>query len=50
MDDGGETSTSKNSSLYVDAPKMRNIRDGVRRAKEKQAESVNKQHAKKQTK
>jgi hypothetical protein len=37
MDDGGETNTSKNSALYVDAPKMRNIRDGVRRAKEKQA-------------
>jgi hypothetical protein len=47
IDDGGETNTSKNSSLYVDAPKMRNIRDGVKRAKEKQAESVNKQHAKK---
>ncbi len=47
MDDGGETNTSKNSSLYVDAPTMRNIRDGVKRAKEKQAESVNKQCAKK---
>ncbi len=50
MDGSCETTVSKKSSLFVDAPNMRKIRDGVKRAKEKQAESVNKQHAKKQTK
>jgi hypothetical protein len=46
-DGNGETTVTKNSSLFVDAPNMRKIRDGVKRAKEKQAESVNKQRAKK---
>ncbi len=35
------------SSTFFDAPSMRNIREGVKRAKERQAESVNKQCAKK---
>ena len=38
---------TKKSSLFVDAPSMRKTREGVKRAKERQAESVNKQRAKK---
>lgn len=44
-DGSGETTVSKKSSLFVDGPKMKKVIDGVRRAKQKQAESVNKQGA-----
>jgi hypothetical protein len=45
--DTGGTTSGKKSSLFVDAPKMREIRGGVKQAKEKQAMSVNKQRTKK---
>ncbi len=35
------------SSTFVDAPSMRKMKERVKRAKERQAESVNKQRAKK---
>jgi hypothetical protein len=38
-DNRGKTTSRENASLFVDAPIMRKIRDGARRAKEKQAES-----------
>jgi hypothetical protein len=43
----GETTADGKSTLFVDAPRMREIREGVKQAKERQAESVNKQRAKK---
>jgi hypothetical protein len=38
---------TKKSTLFVDTPRMREIREGVKQAKQRQAESVNKQRAKK---
>jgi hypothetical protein len=37
----------KQSSMYIDSPERKDIREGVKRAKERQADSVNKQRQKK---